>query len=105
MRNNKISKYAAADVDRMERMRGMGMSCTAIAEIYDCTPQYISHLIKGETGPRYRASPQPERQDFRSSLTQADIRNLSQRGFKPNAIAAILHKPYREVRNALGLAQ
>lgn len=106
MRNNKLSQFTLSDVDRMERMRSMGMSCRAIAEAHGCTPQYIAHLIEGRTGPRYR-EPKQEQPTPKPIFTigQADIRSLSRRGYKPNDIAAITRVPYREVLSALGLAQ
>lgn len=96
------SRFTAEQVDRMERMRALGMSHAAIGETFGTTKQYVCRLIAGNVGPRYRGDSAPKlAPQLKSAFEEYDARKLKSRGFSVMQIAALLRKPYREVEQAV----
>ena len=96
----------AEQVDRMERMRDLGMSLSAIAQTFGLNRQHVGRLLRGEIGPRAPSMRRnkkaaPERKPYvpepKSPVEHYNALEMKRRKLPLSYIAAKTRLSYREI--------
>lgn len=88
----------AEQIERMKRMKKLGMTTRGIAEAFGIAEQRASEFITGKKKRRkYRGKPKPEPKEVALAHNQYEAVEMKRRGLPLSYIAAKTRLPYREI--------